>query len=194
VSSYIFLKTACEISIDENMVESNYVIMSNQNQTNNPASLFRLSGAVVKSSKLPISDLPRTVQDSFNNPCCLMLPYKKPTFGLDWKSEGTCAAAEAGHIDCLDYAREHGYTWDSITTELAAKEGHLSTLAHAHLNGCPMTPQCIDAAMEGGHLQCVRYANQNGCNWSEDSLIMAIKNNEVECFKYTTTALLTTKS
>ena len=101
--------------------------------SNNPASLFRISGAVIKAAKLPISDLPRTVQDSFNNPCCLMPPYKKPESGFDWwRSEGTHAAAEAGHIGCLDYAREHGYTWDSITTELAAKEGHLSTLAHAH--------------------------------------------------------------
>ena len=147
---------------------------------NNPASLFRISGAVVKSAKLPISDVPRTVQDSFNSPCCLMAPYKKiTTSGLDWRSEGTHVAAEAGHIDCLDYAREHGYTWDWITTELAAKEGHLSTLAHAHRNGCPMTSQCIDAAMEGGHLWCVQYVNQNGCAWSQDSLIMAIKN-EVE--------------
>lgn len=157
--------------------------MSNQT-LNNPASLFRISGAVVKSAQLPISDVPRTVQASFNSPCCLMPPYKKPTSGLDWRSEGTHVAAEAGHIDCLDYAREHGYAWDSITTELAAQEGHLSTLVHAHRGGCPMTSQCIDAAMKGGHLSCVRYANQNGCDWSEDSLIMAIKNNEVECFKY----------
>ncbi len=164
------------------MVKSNDETMSTQ--TNNPASLFRISGAIVKSAKLPISGVPRTVQDSFNKPCCLMPPYRKPKSGLDWRSEGTHVAAEAGHIGCLDYAREHGYTWDSITTELAAKEGHLSTLAHAHRNGCPMTSQCIDAAMEGGHLPCVKYANQNGCSWSEDSLIMSIKNNEVECFKY----------
>ena len=49
------------------------------NQTHNPASLFRISGAVVKSAQLPISDVPQTVQDSFNSPCCLMHPYKKAT-------------------------------------------------------------------------------------------------------------------
>lgn len=161
-------------------LKSNDTTMSNQ--THNPASLFRISGAVVKSAQLPISDVPRTVQDSFNSPCCLMHPYKKAT--SDFRSEGTHVAADAGHNDCIDYALEHGYTWDSITTEMAAKKGHLSTLAHAHRNGCPMTSTCIDAAMEGGHLQCVKYATQNGCNWSEDSLIMAIKTNQVECFKY----------
>lgn len=160
--------------------------MSNQTrkQTHNPASLFRFAGSVVRSAKLPISDLPRTVQDSFKEPCCLMLPYKNLDAPPAWRSEGTHDAAEAGHIDCLDYALEHGYTMDLYTTALAAEKGHLTTLAHAHRKGCPMTSQCIDAAMEGGHLRCVQYAHQNGCEWSEDSVIMSIKNNEVECFKY----------
>lgn len=152
--------------------------------SNKPASLFRMSGAVVKSGRLPISDLPETVQASFKSPCCLMPPYRKPKSGLDWRSEGTHVAASTGHNDCLEYALEHGYTWDSITTELAAKEGHLHTLVYAHSNGCPMTSSCVDAAMENGKLACVQYANKNGCPWSENSLIMSIKNNEVECFKY----------
>ena len=151
--------------------------MSNKNN-NNPASLFRIAGAVVKSAKLPISDLPKTVQDCFVNPCCFHVHYDY------WSSEYADDAAAAGHIDCLDYARKHGYAWNSVTTELAAREGHLSTLAHAHSNGCPMDSDCLDAAMEGGHLACVKYAHENGCTWFTYALNIAIYNEEVECFKY----------
>jgi hypothetical protein len=162
--------------------------MNNQKNNYYPATLFRIAGEAVKTAELPISDLPKTIQACFANPCCFMHPYNGPKSGPDywdyWSTLGANDAAAAGHNDCLDYAVKNGGSWNAITTEIAANEGHLSTLAHAHSNGCPMTSDCIDAAMAGGYLPCVQYAHENGCDWSEDSLIMTIMNKHVECFKY----------
>ena len=50
----------------------------------------------------------------------------------------TCSgAAEGGHLEVLQWARENGCPWDSDTCDKAAGKGHLEVLKWARQNGCP---------------------------------------------------------
>ena len=53
------------------------------------------------------------------------------------------AAAGGGHLDCLQYAHEHGCPWD--------------------VNTCA-------SAVFGEQLHCLQYAREHGCPWEEESV------------------------
>ena len=46
------------------------------------------------------------------------------------------AAARGGHLDCLQYAREHGCTWDYRVRDVARKQGHDEIVRYAVENCC----------------------------------------------------------
>jgi len=53
-----------------------------------------------------------------------------------WINEGTCwAAAGGGHLEVLQWAREHGCPWDEWVCRLAAGGGHLHVLQWAREHG-----------------------------------------------------------
>ena len=57
------------------------------------------------------------------------------------RRSGICAlAARGGHLEVLQWLREHGCPWDAWTCELAARGGHLEALQWARANDCPWDP------------------------------------------------------
>jgi hypothetical protein len=56
-------------------------------------------------------------------------------------NERTCTlAAYHGHLDCMQYAHEHGAYWDGVTFRMAENGRHKDCLAYLIVNGCPTTP------------------------------------------------------
>ena len=108
----------------------------------------------------------------------------------------TCrAAAAAGHLEMLQWARQNGCPWNEETCWEAAGQGHLEMLQWARANGalgtstrarkrrrrppggppvgaCERVPleryTCSEAA-QFGHLRVLQWAHQNGCPWDEET-------------------------
>ena len=84
--------------------------------------------------------------------------------GCPW-DELTCAlAASRGHLQVLQWAREHG--WDNINVCAgAAVGGHLEVLQWARAHGCPWNEMTCDCAAAHGHLELLKWAQEHGCEW-----------------------------
>jgi hypothetical protein len=93
-------------------------------------------------------------------------------------------AAQGGHLDCLQYAHEHGCPWDTDTCVYAAANGHLDCLRYAHEQGCPWDTETCRYAAQGGHLDCLRYAHEHGCPWNTDTCRYAAEYSHLDCLRY----------
>jgi len=79
-------------------------------------------------------------------------------------------AASGGHLEELQWARQHGCEWDTRTCCVAAEGGHLQVLQWARQNGCEWDAGTCSSAAEGGHLEVLKWARQNGCEWNSATL------------------------
>jgi hypothetical protein len=61
------------------------------------------------------------------------------------------AAAQHGHQEVLQWARQQGCPWDAWTCSDAAKGGQLEVLQWARQQGCPWNDEACRAAARGGH-------------------------------------------
>jgi len=129
-------------------------------------------------------------------------------------SQVIVAAAEHGHLDCLQYAHRQGCKWDVLVLTKSAYNGHLHCLQYALENGCnPLIPTIVIAlaanggqleclkylreekhfswdsetprnAAAAGRLECLKYAHENGCEWNEQTCEVAAAMGHLECLKY----------
>jgi len=72
------------------------------------------------------------------------------------------AAAEAGSLECLQYACENGCPVDAETMSRAAL-GNLHCVKYLHSINCPWDDQATAYAAEIGALDCLQYLHQQGC-------------------------------
>jgi hypothetical protein len=97
-------------------------------------------------------------------------------------------AAEAGSLECLKYAHDHGCSWDIWTCTYAAYYGSLECLKYAHDpptgDGCCWDKWVCVHAASGGSLECLKYAHENGCPWDEGTCGNAAYHGSLECLKY----------
>lgn len=85
--------------------------------------------------------------------------------GFSWYADTCAYAARNGHIDILKYAHDNGCPWSSETCSNAAAHGHFDILKYAHGKGCPWGAfTCSEAAL-GGHFGILRWAQEHGCPW-----------------------------
>ena len=92
--------------------------------------------------------------------------------GLKWhnaNSRVTEMAARGGHLEVLQWAREHGCPWHKGTTYAAAFWGHLEVLQWVREHGCPWHEWTTCAAAREGHLDVLQWVVDNGCLWHEDA-------------------------
>ena len=75
--------------------------------------------------------------------------------------------SKKGYLNCLKWARNHGYDWNELICANAAKGGHFDILKWAHGNGCPWDEGTCALAAEGGHLDILKWAHENDCPWDE---------------------------
>lgn len=61
-----------------------------------------------------------------------MLQYLHNHHVARWDHNSCAAAAAAGQLKCLKYARENGCSWNANTTAMAARYGHFHCLDYAY--------------------------------------------------------------
>eukprot|EP00873_Tetraselmis_striata_P038495 jgi/Tetstr1/458759/TSEL_045144.t1 len=83
----------------------------------------------------------------------------------EWAANCGAAAAQEGHLDVLQWAREQGCPWDEVTCAEAAGEGNLEVLQWARAQGCPWDDRTCFWAAKGGHLAALQWARAQGCPW-----------------------------
>ena len=86
--------------------------------------------------------------------------------GLDGWNNPCARAAAGGHLEALQWAREHGCPLSEWSCQYAASGGHLAVLQWARLYHCPWGSACYYAAL-GGHLDVLQWARAHGCPWSK---------------------------
>jgi hypothetical protein len=111
----------------------------------------------------------------------------KDTYSEDDDDYGdmTCMyAAMGGHLECLQYAHEHGSNINSTTAEWAAARGHLNCLKYLLYFDCDWNTTICAAASANGHLDCLQHAYEAGCPWGADTIYLAVKRGHTECAEY----------
>ena len=104
--------------------------------------------------------------------------------GCLW-NEGTCEfAAEGGHLEVLQWAREHGCRWDAVTCRLAAKGGHQEMLQWAREHGCPWDSSTCHSAAADGQLETLKWAREHDCPWSWATCANAASSGHVEVLQW----------
>lgn len=107
--------------------------------------------------------------------------HKRP-----WDASTCKRAAFDGHLQCLDYAREHGCPWDFQTCAVAARNGNMNCLAYAHERGCPWDVRTCAFAVLNGRLHCLIYAHERGCPWDSSICACAALTGHMDCLAYAT--------
>ena len=92
--------------------------------------------------------------------------------GCHWGVSGSlglndpCAlAAQGGHLEALQWAREHYCPWDMWTCARAAEGGHRDVLRWAWEHGCPCDELTCRCAAGRGHLETLQWIRQQNCPW-----------------------------
>ena len=96
-----------------------------------------------------------------------------------WRGKLCDEAARRGHVNTLQWAREHGCDWNSRTCSEAARAGHWDIVVWAVQNGVPMEHDDFDDididgfnlcefAAEQDRWDIVQLALNSGCRCSED--------------------------
>ena len=77
----------------------------------------------------------------------------------------TSLAAKFGRLSVLKNLLQRGHLNKAVVCKNAAEGGHLETLQWARENDCPWDEwTCVHAA-EGGHFEILKWARANGCPW-----------------------------
>ena len=87
------------------------------------------------------------------------------------RGEVCSAAAQNGHLNCLQFAREQGYGWDDNVTLEAAKNGHYECLKYAFQQKCPADlKKCMNAAVRARekNYPTLLLLRELGCQWPSD--------------------------
>lgn len=75
-----------------------------------------------------------------------------------WTEETCSQAVQGGHVEILQWAREHGCKWDQSCYLLASSHGRLALLKWARENGAPWNrDECLMAAQSGKHQHVVEW-------------------------------------
>jgi hypothetical protein len=119
-----------------------------------------------------------------NNGQLHVLRYLHDGVGCPLDVDTCSSAALGGHLDCLQYAHEHGCLWDDDTCSSASYGGHLICLQYAHEHGCSWDDDTCSSASYGGHLDCLQYAHESGCPWNDRTCYKAAERGHLNCLQY----------
>jgi hypothetical protein len=110
-----------------------------------------------------------------------------------WDEKTCSAAAAAGSLRCLQYARGETHygngnrepcPWNEKTCIQAVINDRQDVLEYAHRAGCQWSVRTTYTAALMGRLECLKYAHENGCEWDETTTTVARMENEEECYNY----------
>lgn len=104
--------------------------------------------------------------------------------GIQWHPLTCAFAARGGHLDIIEWLREHGGDWKTHTCSNAAFGGHLDILKWARKEGCPWDSKTCALAAKGGNLEILQWARTNGCEWDVTTCIAAIESQSIEILEW----------
>ena len=87
--------------------------------------------------------------------------------GFTWYSVAATYAALNGHLDCLKFIHNMGYQWDENTAIYAAQCPNVEILKYVLLNGCPHNEFVCYSAIEKGLMDNLKFAYEFGCEYDE---------------------------
>jgi hypothetical protein len=75
-------------------------------------------------------------------------------------------AAAKGKVQWIIYLRQTGHSWGTSTCAAAAEHGHLACLQYLHTNGCAWDAKTTEAALgfTKNQMDCFNYAARLGCD------------------------------
>jgi len=83
-----------------------------------------------------------------------------PQVAVVWNEKVTAAAAGAGKLDTLRYARQNGCPWSALTVYSAIINNHDDAMRYACENGCPLSAECCRRARDESIRQ---YLHEHNC-------------------------------
>ena len=90
-------------------------------------------------------------------------------------------AASHGHIDLLEYFKEHlHYVYNESTMEGATLGCKLDTMKYLYAQKCPWDKRVVNTAIAMGHVDCLRFALQHQCPYDKEEAIKEAKEHEDE--------------
>ena len=100
--------------------------------------------------------------------------------GMPWDWRVCAAAAQAGNLRVLEWARAEGcgFPWD-VLCAFAAGGGSVDVLRWAREKAyprCPWDAETCAAAAEKGHLEVVQWCVRRGCPWDKRTIQLARNN------------------
>ncbi|AGO84206.1 Ankyrin repeat domain containing protein [Pandoravirus salinus] len=111
---------------------------------------------------------------------------------LQWLVQQECpvdasaidSATGRGHLGCVAYLCEHGIPWPRESYGLAVAQGHHTCLAYMDAHGCLRCDDATEIAAGRGHLDVLRYLHESGCAWSADTCLWAARYGHLACLRY----------
>jgi hypothetical protein len=95
------------------------------------------------------------------------------------------AAAEAGHVNVVQYLRSQNCQWDLTVSEAAAAAGHRDVLLWLKQKGFCWTESVSNAALRTDNLDLLKWLIDEGCPWTNQSLISgALYSSNLGMLKY----------
>ena len=85
----------------------------------------------------------------------------------------TSLAAKFGRLSVLKNLLQRGHLNKAVVCKNAAEGGHLETLQWARETGFPWDEETCENAAKGGHLEMLKWARANACPWNKDTCTYA---------------------
>jgi len=94
------------------------------------------------------------------------------------------AAAEFGHLDCLQFMYEHQFPWDGAACTAAAGRDDLTILEYLVDRGCPYSKDSLSNAVMKGSFENVQYLYEKGCPRIDEICVYAVRRRSCRVLQY----------
>jgi Ankyrin repeats (many copies) len=115
-----------------------------------------------------------------------VLRYLKELLNCPWDVKTCSTAAKFGHLQVLQWARQHGCDWNEWTCINAAQNGHLHILQWASANGfgTNMSQYVSSFAANHGQIEVLKWLHSIGCPFHETIVQDATASNQADAVRW----------
>jgi hypothetical protein len=103
----------------------------------------------------------------------------------EWEAAIPFIATRNGHVKCLAFICEKGYSMENDNTLLvAARMGRLKCLKYAHENGCKVTEDVLSSTVIKDNVKCLEYACKHNFPCTENIYTIIGAYGSFRCLRY----------